>query len=139
MVVKKQSFQNVNFKNLEAFYAYLPQEELEMTLFLKRLLLEAIPSLHERLSYNVPFFKGNKNIAFLWPASVLWGKKQTYNGVRIGFTQGFRLTDPNQLLEKGNRKQVYYKTYQDLKAIENDVEILRSLILEAALLDKKIL
>lgn len=136
MNTSKPSMQNVNFKNLEAFYSFLPEKELEMTLLLRRLLLKAMPDIQENLAYNVPFFKGNKNIAFLWPAAILWGKKKTYEGIRIGFTQGFRLTDPENFLEKGNRKQVYYKTFQHIKDLQKDIEQLNSFILEAVLLDK---
>lgn len=29
-----------------------------------------------------------KDICFLWPASVLWGRRKTYDGVRLGFSYG---------------------------------------------------
>lgn len=134
----QQKMQNVDFQSTEEFYAFLSQEQLHMTLLLKAFLLECIPHVKENLSFNVPYFKVHKNIAFIWPADVLWGKKKKHVGVRIGFTQGFRLTDPNNFLEKGSRKQVYYKTFQNIGQIEKDADLLKALIYEAALLDRAV-
>ncbi len=72
---------------------------------------------------------------FIWPASVLWGKTKSYEGVRFGFQQGYLLTDDLNYLDKGERKQVYYKDYLTIKEI--DADLLRTYIFEALMVDKQ--
>jgi hypothetical protein len=127
--------QSVSFKSMEEFLNYLPPEELEIVLFLRKIVFNCIPAAEERLSFNVPFFKKNKNICFIWPASVLWGKKKTYEGVRFGFTYGNLLDDETGYLEKDERKQVYWRTFTALKQI--DVDLLKTYIFEAAVIDEQ--
>lgn len=127
--------QKASFQSVEAFLDYLPVEELEIVQFLRTIVFNCIPAVEEKLSYNVPFFKRNKNICFVWPASVLWGKKKTYEGVRFGFTYGNLFVDETGYLEKGERKQVYWKTFTELKQI--DVDLLKMYIFEAAAMDQQ--
>ena len=70
---------------------------------------------------------------FIWPATVFWGKRQTYEGVRFGFQQGYLLTDELNYLEKGKRQQVYWKTFKGIEEIDPDV--LKAYIFEAAMID----
>lgn len=113
----------------------LPEEELAMTLAFRRLVFECIPDISEKLSYNVPYYQKHKGICFIWPASILWGKKPSYTGVRFGFQQGHLLSEEDNFLEKGNRKQVFWKTFQSVN--QEDLEQLRSLLYEADLIDKE--
>ena len=136
MSLSNKKMQSVNFKSIDDLLAFLPDDELEMLVFLREMIFDCAPGLSEKLSYNVPFYKGRKNILFLWPASVLWGKKISYKGLRLGFTQGVRLEDPESFLEKADRKQVFYKTYQTLEAIQEDTERLKAFIFEAILIDQ---
>lgn len=96
--------QNVNFKSVDEFLSYLPDDELRVVEYLRNILFECIPNCQERLAYNVPYYQSHKNICFIWPASIKWGKKVTYKGVRLGFTNGNLLADEVNYLEKGNRK-----------------------------------
>lgn len=127
--------QNVKFCSVEEFLAFLPPEELALTERLRAIVQHCIPNARERLSFNVPFYKRHKDICFIWPASVLWGKKKTYEGVRFGFTYGNLLVDEAGLLEKGGRKQVYWRDFTRLTA--KDAEILRSLLYQAVMLDEE--
>lgn len=131
----KLKMQNVSFRNIDEFLEFLPEDEFQLVAFLRILIFNCIPDVNEKLCYNVPFYKGNKNICFIWPASVLWGKTKSYEGVRLGFTNGYLLTDEIGYLEKGNRKQVYMKDYRKLADINTD--LLKSYLLEAALIDEK--
>lgn len=130
----KTKMQNVNFHSIEEFLAFLPPEELEVVEFLRQLIYDCIPDVSERLSYNVPYFKRHKTICFLWPASVLWGKKQTYTGVRLGFTQGHLLSDEIGYLNLEGRKQVAWRDFQSIEEI--DVELLQMYIYEAVVVDE---
>ncbi len=134
-VREKNKMQKVSFQSVEEFLDYLPVEELEIVQFLRKIVFNCIQGVEEKLSYNVPFFKRNKNICFIWPASVLWGKRKTYEGVRFGFTYGNLLVDDIGYLEKDERKQVYWKTFTALKQI--DIDLLKSYIFEAAVIDQQ--
>lgn len=131
---EKINMQNVKFQSVAEFLAFLPPEELEVVEFLRQLIYDCIPDVSEKLSYNVPYFKRHKTICFLWPGSVLWGKKQTYTGVRFGFTQGYLLSDELGYLKLEGRKQVAWRDFQSIQEI--DVELLQMYLYEAAVIDE---
>lgn len=133
---EKINMQNVKFQSVAEFLAFLPPEELEVVEFLRQLIYDCIPDVSEKLSYNVPYFKRHKTICFLWPGSVLWGKKQTYTGVRFGFTQGHLLSDELGHFKLEGRKQVAWRDFQSIEEI--DVELLQMYIYEAAVIDERL-
>lgn len=130
-----KKMQSVKFASVEDFLDFLPPEELRVVGYLREIILECIPEATERLSYNVPYYKRRRNICFIWPASVLWGSKQSWEGVRLGFTTGYLLTDIEGYLDQGHRKQVYWKDFQQIQQI--DVDRIRALLYEAALIDEQ--
>lgn len=130
----KQKMQNVSFRNVEEMLDYLPDEEREMTELLRKIVFSCHPEITEKLSYNVPYYKLHKQLCFIWPAAILWGKKKTYAGVRFGFTSGHLLTNETGYLDQGNRKFVCYKDFLSLKDI--DAELLRAYIFEAIAIDE---
>lgn len=127
--------QDVHFNSIDEFLDYLPAGELKIVERLRKIIFDCVPHITEKLSYNVPFYKMNKGMFFIWPASVLWGKTKSYEGVRFGFQQGYLLTDELNYLDKGERKQVYYKDYLTIKEI--DADLLRTYIFEAVMVDKQ--
>jgi hypothetical protein len=132
----KKRMQDVNFKNVDDLFAFLPEEELNIVERLRKIVFSCIPDCTEKLSYNVPFYKKHKNICFIWPPSVKWGGKG-HEGVRFGFTNGYLLTDEIGYLDKGTRKQVYWRDFGSIKEI--DAELLRAYIFEAALIDEEMM
>jgi len=66
----------------------------------------------------------------------LWGKQKTYHGVRLGFTNGYLMTDKDNFLEKGNRKQVYWHDFPSTKEIDPD--LVNSYIFEALRIDASV-
>lgn len=130
----KQKMQSVSFRNVEEMLDYLPDEEREMAELLRKIIFSCHPEITEKLSYNVPYYKLHKQLCFIWPAAILWGKKKTYEGVRFGFTSGHLLTNGNGYLDQGSRKFVCYKDFHTLKDI--DAELLRSYIFEAIAIDE---
>jgi hypothetical protein len=130
----KIKFQNVKFKTVQEFLDYLPENELKVVNRLRKIVFDCLPDVTEKLSYNVPFYKVHKTICFIWPASVKWGKQQTYEGVRFGFANGNLMSDSENYLEKGSRKQVYWRTFSSVKEINED--ILKTYIFEAAIIDQ---
>lgn len=123
------------YRSIEEFLDSLPEKELKVTLFLRDIILSVMPEAEERLWYNVSMFKRRGDICFIWPASVLWGQKLTYTGVRLGFSKGYLLTDPTGYLVRGTRKQVYWRDFQSVEEI--DIEQIRAFLFEAILIDNK--
>ncbi len=126
-------FQNINFRSLDDFFDYLPENELVIVEQLRDLVLASIPEVKEKLSFNVPFFRKHRTICFIWPGAVPWGGIR--EGVQLGFVQGHLLTDEHNYLSAGNRKQVRIKTFNDLREIDHD--IVRSLLFEATVIDEE--
>ncbi|MGZ5302557.1 MAG: DUF1801 domain-containing protein [Bacteroidia bacterium] len=107
----KNKMQTVDFRNVQEFLDYLPENEREIKQKLREIILDCLPNCKEKLSFNVPFYSINKSVCFIWPASVLWGNKKNYEGVRLGFSYGSLMQDKDNYLDKGNRKQVSYKDF----------------------------
>ncbi len=127
--------QNVSFHSLEEFLEYLPQDERSITDKLRNLVLDTLPEIDERLSFNVPYYRLRKDICFIWPGSILWGKLKAYEGVRFGFTYGHLLQDESHYFILGNRKQVTYRDFTSPREI--DPELIRSFLFEAAIVDER--
>lgn len=125
--------QNVNFRKVSEMLAYLPEDQLEITERLHALILESVPGVKEKLSFNVPFYSLRKNVCFIWPGAVPWGNK-TKEGVTLGFSYGYLLYDASGYLEQGNRKQVYTKTFYRPEDI--DEELLRYFLGESVEIDE---
>lgn len=132
----KQKMQDVSFRNVDEFLEFLQEDELKTVKLLRQIIFDCVPNITEKLSYNVPFYKKNKGMFFIWPASILWGKKKSYSGVRFGFQQGYLLRDDLNILLKGNRKQVYYLDFLNL--IDIDIDILKTYIFDAVLVDEQL-
>lgn len=132
----KQKMQDVSFRNVDEFLEFLQEDELKTVKLLRQIIFDCVPNITEKLSYNVPFYKKNKGMFYIWPASILWGKKKSYSGVRFGFQQGYLLRDDLNILLKGNRKQVYYLDFLNL--IDIDIDILKTYIFDAVLVDEQL-
>ena len=124
--------QNFHFRSVDEMLDAIPEDELGVTLHLRELVLEMIPDVHEHLAYNVPYYRRHSNICFIWPGSVGWGGK-TLPGVRFGFTNGNLLEDTIGFLDRGDRKQVYWKDYFTSADVED--ALLRAYIVNAVEID----
>lgn len=132
----KRKMQNVSFNNVEEFLQFLPEDELKVVTLLRKLVLHCIPECIEKLSYNVPFYKKHSTVCFIWPSSVTWGDNMKQRGVRFGFSNGYLLTDEIGYLDKGSRKQVYWRDFFSVKEI--NVNLLKAYIFEAAVIDEEL-
>ena len=113
---------------------YLPEHELEIVEELRHLVHECIPDVNEKLSYNVPFFKRNRNVCFIWPASIPWGNVPK-EGVQLGFTSGHLINDFADYLTMGTRKNVAVKIFFSPEEIEP--ELVKACLFEALEVDNK--
>jgi hypothetical protein len=118
--------------SLIALYDILPQNEKMLMDVLRNIILDHLPTYcQEKLSFNVPFFYGNKGICILWPASIPGGGIK--QGVLLGFWHGNKLVDTNHFLTKGNNKKVFYKIFQNVEDI--DPEGIIAILNEAIIYD----
>jgi hypothetical protein len=122
--------QGIQFKSIEEFLDYLPEEELEIVLHLRKIIVECITDCKERLAYNVPFYYRHSRICYIWPASIPWGKVE--KGVAIGFCKGASFLD--ETFE--TTKFISKRTFTSVKEI--DVDLLKQQIYEAVLIDEQI-
>lgn len=126
-------FQPMQFRSVEEFLDYLPENELVVVEYLRRLIYDCIPGVREKLAYNVPFFYGHSRICFIWPAAVPWGKVPQ-NGIKLGFCKGHLLNDELAYLELEHRKEVSWKTFFEVPV--QDEDILKTYLFEAAAIDE---
>jgi hypothetical protein len=120
------------FWSLMELFEFLPREEALILDVLREITIEALKGYgKEKLSFNVPFFYGNRSICLIYPASV--PRSGIKKGVLYGFWHGNRLKDGNHYLTHGTNKQIFYKIY--CSADEIDHEALVNVINEAVELD----
>lgn len=118
--------QHIEFKTVDEFLDYLPADELEIVLFLRKIILECMPDCKEKLANNVPFYYRHSRICYIWPATIPWEKVS--KGVAIGFCKGDSLLDETFTTAKF--------TFNSVKEI--DIALLKKQIKEAILIDEKI-
>jgi uncharacterized protein YdhG (YjbR/CyaY superfamily) len=133
LTTSKKRMQDVDFTTIEELLTFLPEDELKIVDLLRKIIFSCVPDIEEKISYNVPFYKRHSNICYIWPSSVKWGNAQN-TGVQFGFNKGYLLTDEINYLEKGNRKQVFWKTFHSVKEI--DIDLLKAYIFEAVSVDE---
>ena len=119
-------------KSLVQLYGLLPEEQRIITDVLRQIIKENLPAYcKEKISYNVPFFYGNKSICLVWPAAVPRGG--ITKGVMLAFWYGNRLKDEGSYLTHGSNKQIFYKIFYSADDI--DEKPLKKILKEAAALD----
>ena len=121
-------------KSLLQLFELLIEEERIIVDVLRQIVLENLPSYcKEKISYNVPFFYGNKGICIIWPATIPRGGIK--EGVLLGFWYGNKLNDTDHYLTHGTNKQVFYKIYKSAEEINE--EALVKLLKEAIKVDRQ--
>lgn len=129
----QKKMQSVKFGSISDFLDYLPPNELKITNQLRDLIWQTIPDVNEKLSYNVPYYSRKKGLCFIWPGSVFWGQKRSYEGVRLGFHNGNAMEDPFNWLDKEGRKQVAWHDFAQINV--HDLETIRFYLMEAVRMD----
>jgi len=123
----------VKIRSLLHLFEMLPEEERIIVDVLRQIIIENLPGYcKEKISYNVPFFYGNKSICLVWPATIPRGGIK--EGVLLGFWYGNRLNDVDNYLTHGTNKQIFYKIFKSADEI-NEPAIVK-ILKEAVRLDK---
>lgn len=123
------------FSSVQDMLDFLPTEERELTEQLRELIISEAPDLKERMSFNVPFYKAQRDVCFIWPASVLWGKRKTYEGVRFGLSYGSLVPGSEPYLQRGPRKQMLWRDLTTLS--DTDMRQIRTLLQAALAVDRE--
>jgi hypothetical protein len=122
----------MKINNLPDLFAILPENERIITDVLRQIILESLPAhFKERISYNVPFFYGNKGICIIWPSTIPRGGIK--KGVLLGFWYGCKLRDIDNFLTHGFNKQIFYKIYCTPEEIDDNP--IKKLLKEAIKID----
>lgn len=122
----------IKFQSISQLYDILPEQERIIVDVLRQLISENLPEYcREKLSFNVPYFYGNKGICIIWPSTVPGGGIKS--GVFFGYWYGNKLIDEDGYLTHGTNKQIYYKIYQSVNEI--DTEAILKLLNEAVRID----
>lgn len=129
------AIQKVKFHSVDEFLEYLPDHERKIVDCLRAIILDCLTEGKEKLAYNVPYYYQFSRVCFIWPASVPWGNV-TANGVIVGFCNGHVMRDELNYLEKGNRKQVYVKTFTAVSEIDRN--LVRTYLFEALDVDEQL-
>lgn len=122
--------QGIQFKSIDEFLDNLPNDELEIVLHLRKIIVECMIDCKEKLAYNVPFYYRHSRICYIWPASIPWGKEE--KGIAIGFCKGASFLD--ETFE--TTKFISKRTFTSVQEI--DVDFLKQQIYEAVLMDEQI-
>ena len=108
----------MKIKNLVELFTILPEDERIIADVLRQIILETLPDYcKEKISYNVPFFYGNKGICIIWPSTVPRGGIK--KGVLLGFWYGNKLKDVDKFLTHGTNKQIFYRIYHTPEEIDD--------------------
>ncbi len=122
----------VKIRSFIHLFEVLPEEERIIVDVLRQIILDNLPpSCEEKISFNVPYFFGNKGICIIWPAAIPRGGIK--EGVLLGFWYGNRLKDEDRYLIHGTNKQIFYKIYKTAEEI--DEKAILKLLQEALALD----
>ena len=96
-------------------YANLPEAERVTAQVLRELIFETVPDAREKLSWGAPFYFRRRSFAFVWPASVPWGKIN--RGVALGFSRA-DLLDHGGRLGPGRIGRITYPSAEDIDPAE---------------------
>jgi Domain of unknown function (DU1801) len=119
-------------KSLVQLYNILPESERIIVDVLRQIIAENItPNIKEKISYQVPYYYGNKGFCIVWPASVKGGGIK--QGVLFGIWQGYLIPDKNNYLDHGTNKRIFYKIF--LQPEDIDEAEIKNVLQEALVVD----
>jgi hypothetical protein len=125
---------NIKIRSLLQLYELLPENQRMIVDVLRQVITAHLPTrCKEKISYNVPYFYGNKGICIIWPSAVPRGGIK--KGVLLGFWYGNKLNDADNYLTKGSNKQIFYRIYDSVDEIDQKAVI--KLLKEAVKLDER--
>jgi len=113
--------------NVSQYISHQPEPNREMMIVLRSWVLDLGHHTEEKISNNIPYFNFFGPLCYFNP---------TDDGVELGFTKGYELSDDDRLLESKGRKLVKSVTFYSLISLEEQEESIRHLLNEAAILNE---
>jgi len=124
-------------KTVEEMILSLPRNEAAIVTRLRSLVFECLPLATEKPYYGigVPYYSRHRQICYIFPSSALYGAedKKHKKNVTLGFCQGNKMFDENNVLKVEGRKQVRVMYFSSLREIDEDQ--VRALLFEASMID----
>jgi len=125
---------SIKIKSVSHLYEVLPESERVTVDVLRQIIIAHTPATcKEKISFNVPYFYGNKGICIVYPAFIPRGGIK--KGVLLGLWYGYLLKDTDNYLTHGTNKQIFYKIYNSVEEINE--KAIAKLLKEAVALDEK--
>jgi hypothetical protein len=113
--------------NVSQFISHQPEPNRGMMIVLRSWVLDLGHHTEEKISNKIPTFSFFGPLCYLNP---------TDDGVELGFTKGYELSDDDRILESKGRKMVKSVTFYSLTSLEEQEETIRHLLNEAAILNE---
>jgi hypothetical protein len=113
--------------NVTGFISQQPEPKKGVMTILRSWILDLGRSTEEKISNKIPYFSFFGPMCYLNP---------TDDGVELGFTKGYELSDDDHLLEAKGRKMVRSITFDSLTSLEEQEDTIRRLLNEAAILNE---
>lgn len=113
--------------NVRNFINEQPQPQREIMTILRSWILDSGPHTQEKISYKIPYFSFYGAMCYLNPNE---------EGVDLGFTKGYELSNDQGILEAKGRRQVKTVTFHSVAELEENEDTIRHLLNEAAILNE---
>lgn len=113
--------------NVSGFISQQPEPNKEMMTILRSWVLDLGRHTEEKISNKIPYFSFFGPMCYLNP---------TDEGVELGFTKGYELSDDNRILESKGRKMVKSITFYSVTSLEEQEDAIRHILNEAAILNE---
>jgi len=113
--------------NVSGFISQQPEPNKGIMTILRSWVLDLGRHTEEKISNKIPYFSFFGPICYLNP---------TDEGVELGFTKGYELSDDDRILESKGRKMVKSITFYSLTTLEEQEDAIRHLLNEAAILNE---
>jgi hypothetical protein len=114
-------------QTIDSFIDALPKEEKEVTIALRKIVLDVNPNFEEKFAYGVPYYYIKKRVCFIWPTSIPRSGFKT--GVMFGISNGVILKKKFDVISCGTCKVVGWLRFHKLSEIKP--KIIKEILLEA--------
>jgi hypothetical protein len=110
--------------NVSGFITLQPEPIRGIMTVLRSWVLDLGRHTEEKISNKIPYFSFYGPMCYLNPKD---------DGVELGFTKGYELSDDDRILESKGRKMVKSITFFSLTSLEEQEETIRHILNEAAI------
>jgi len=113
--------------NVRNFINEQHQPQREIMTIVRSWILDLGPHTQEKISYKIPYFSFYGAMCYINPHE---------DGVDLGFTKGYELSNDQGILEAKGRRQVKSVTFHSVAELEENEDTIRHILNEAAILNE---